>query len=121
MRPVRLAFQIVEQIASLQPIGTSELARQLELSKTTVHRSLVSLREAGWVEQLEAPGRSWILSIRALVVGGRSVDSVGSLRRVAIPVMEDLRRSTEETIHLVLHYQNCVVLIERLDGIKPVQ
>ena len=121
MRPVRLALRIVEEIASHQPIGTSELARRLDLSKTTVHRSLMSLREAGWIEQANEPQRSWTLSIRTLVVGGRSIDSRGRLRQVAIPVMEDLRRSTEETIHLLVHYRSYVVLIERLDGIKPVR
>ena len=121
MRPVRLALQITEEIASHQPIGTSELARRLGLSKTTVHRSLMSLREAGWIEQSDESRKSWMLSIRALVVGGRSVDSRGSLRRVSIPVMEDLRRSTGETIHLLVHYRSYVVLIERLDGIKPVR
>jgi len=121
MRPVRVALQIVEEIASHQPIGTSELARRLNLSKTTVHRSLMSLREAGWIEPSEETRTSWVLSIRALVVGGRSVESLGSLRRVCVPVMEELRRATEETIHLLAHYQNDVVLIERLDGIKPVR
>jgi len=121
MRPVRLALQIVEEIASHQPIGTSELARRLGLSKTTVHRSLKSLHEAGWIEPSEESRTSWLLSIRALVVGGRSVESRGSLRRICVPVMEDLRRSTEETIHLLAHYQHNVVLIERLDGIKPVR
>jgi IclR family acetate operon transcriptional repressor len=121
MRPVRIALQIIEEIASHQPIGTSELARRLNLSKTTVHRSLMSLRELGWIEPAEESRRSWLLSIRALVVGGRSAESRGSLRRVCVPVMEDLRRSTEETIHLLVHYQSDVVLIERLDGIKPVR
>src|SRR5579864_2124934 len=121
MRPVRLALQIIEEIASHQPIGTSELARRLNLSKTTVHRSLMSLRESGWIEPSEETRTSWVLSIRALVVGGRSVESRGSLRRVCVPVMEELRRATEETIHLLAHYQNDVVLIERLDGIKPVR
>lgn len=121
MRPVRLALRIVEEIASHQPIGTSELARRLALSKTTVHRSLMSLHEAGWIEPSEEARRSWRLSIHALVVGGRAVESRGRLRGIAIPVMEELRRSTEETIHLLVRYRERVVLIERLDGIKPVR
>jgi DNA-binding IclR family transcriptional regulator len=121
MRPVRLALRIIEEIASLQPIGTSELARRLDLSKTTVHRSLKSLHEAGWIEPTEESRKSWMLSIRALVVGGRSVESRGGLRRISVPVMEDLRRSTQETIHLLVHYRSDVVLIERLDSIEPVR
>ncbi len=121
MRPVLLSLRIVEEIASRQPIGTSELARRLELSKTTVHRALMSLSEAGWIEPTEEARKSWRLSIHALVVGGRAVESRAGLRSIAIPVMEDLRRATEETIHLLVRYQERVVLIERLDGIKPVR
>src|SRR5215469_12026554 len=121
MRPVRLSLQIVEEIASRQPIGASELARRLELSKTTVHRALTSLHEAGWIEPTEEARRTWRLSIQALVVGGRAIESRSGLRSVAIPVMEELRRITEETIHLLVRYGDRVVLIERLDGIKPVR
>ena len=121
MRPVLLSLRIVEEIASRQPVGTSELARRLDLSKTTVHRALMSLHEAGWIEPTEEARRSWRLSIHALVVGGRAADTRAGLRSIALPVMEDLRRATEETIHLLVRYRERVVLIERLDGIKPVR
>ena len=121
MRPVRLSLQIIEEIASRQPIGASELGRRLDLSKTTVHRALKSLHDAGWIEPTEEARKSWRLSIQALVVGGRAIESRSGLRSIAIPVMEDLRRSTEETIHLLVRYGDRVVLIERLDGIKPVR
>ena len=121
MRPVLISLKILEEVASRQPIGTSELARCLDLSKTTVHRALASLAEAGWVEPTGEARKSWQLSIHALVVAGRAVNSRAALRSVAIPVMEGLRRSTEETVHLVARYRDDVALIERLDGIKPVR
>jgi IclR family acetate operon transcriptional repressor len=49
------------------------------------------------------------------------VDSHSGLRSIAVPVMEELRRATEETIHLLVRERRSVVLIERLDGIKPVR
>jgi IclR family acetate operon transcriptional repressor len=121
MRPVRISLQILEEIASRQPVGTSELARHLALSKTTVHRALISLSEAGWIEPTGEARKSWQLSMHALVVAGRAIESQLGLRSVAIPVMEGLRRTTEETIHLVTRYRDSVALIERLDGIKPVR
>ena len=121
MRPVTISLQILEEVASRQPIGTSELARQLELSKTTVHRALMSLAEAGWIEPSGEARKSWQLSLRALMVAGKAMEPQSSLRSVAIPVMEELRRSTGETVHLVTRYCDSVVLIERLDGIKPVR
>jgi IclR family acetate operon transcriptional repressor len=116
-----MALRVMEGVASFQPIGTSELARRLSLSKTTVHRSLMSLSQAGWIEPTDSVSRSWTLSMHALVVGGHAVESLGGLRSIAIPVMEELRRATEETIHLLVRYRDTVVLIERLDGIKPVR
>jgi IclR family acetate operon transcriptional repressor len=93
----------------------------LDLSKTTVHRALMSLAEAGWIEPTGEARKSWQLSIHALVVAGRALESQLGLRSIAIPVMEGLRRSTEETVHLVVRYHDSVALIERLDAIKPVR
>lgn len=119
MRAAAMALRVMEGVASFQPIGASELARRLALSKTTVHRSLMSLHKSGWIEPVDDVRRAWTLSIRALVVGGRAVESRGGLRSIAIPVMDELRHATEETIHLLVRYRDFVVLIERLDGIKP--
>jgi IclR family acetate operon transcriptional repressor len=119
MRAAAMALRVMEGVASFQPIGASELARKLVLSKTTVHRSLMSLHKSGWIEPMDDFRRAWTLSIRALVVGGRAVESRGGLRSIAIPVMDELRHTTEETIHLLVRYRDFVVLIERLDGIKP--
>jgi IclR family acetate operon transcriptional repressor len=81
----------------------------------------MSLHKAGWIEPADDVRRSWALSMHALVVGGRAVESRGGLRSIAVPVMEELRRATQETIHLLVRYRDYVVLIERLDGIKPVR
>ncbi len=121
MRSVLVALRVMEEIAARQPIGVGDLARALALSKTTVHRSLLTLREAGWIEPTDDGRALWSLSVRALAVGGRAVESHNGLRSIAVPVMEDLRRATEETIHLLVRERQSVVLIERLDGIKPVR
>ena len=120
-RSVLVSLRVMEEIAAHQPIGVSDLARLLGLSKTTAHRALTTLAEAGWIEASGDRRALWSLSVRALTVGGRAVDSQRGLRGVAVPVMEDLRRSTEETIHLLVRDRTHVVLIERLDGIKPVR
>ncbi|MHB8529660.1 MAG: IclR family transcriptional regulator [Caulobacteraceae bacterium] len=121
MRSVQIALKTLEEIGWRQPVGVSELARRLDLSKTTVQRSLASLHKSGWIEPAEGTRTAWTLSIRALVTGGRAIESHGGLRSIAIPVMEEVRRRTEETIHLLVRDHDSIVLIERLDGIKPVR
>lgn len=121
MKSVLVAFRVLEDVATHQPVGVSEVARRLQLSKTTAQRSLTALHEAGWIEPAEELRTTWSLAIRALVVGGHAIDARRGLRSIAVPVMEELRRSTEETIHLFVRNQDNAVLIERLDGIKPVR
>jgi len=111
----------MEEIAAHQPIGVSAVARALGISKTTAHRSLTTLAGAGWISASNDRQALWSLSVRALLVGSRAVESHAGLRGIAVPVMEDLRRTTEETIHLLVRDRAHVVLIERLDGIKPVR
>jgi IclR family acetate operon transcriptional repressor len=120
-RSVLVALKVMEEVAAHQPIGVSDLARLLAISKTTAHRSLLTMAEAGWIESSGDRRALWSLSVRALTVGGRAVDSHRGLRGIAVPVMEDLRRTTEETIHLLVRDRTHVVLIERLDGIKAVR
>lgn len=121
MRNVELSLKIVEEVALRQPIGVSELARVLDLPKTTTQRALLTLGKAGWLEIGEDGRALWSLSLRVLTLGGLAVNAVGRLRAVAIPVMEDLRRSTEETVHLNVYYKQKTVLLERLDGLRPVR
>src|SRR5258707_2236 len=121
MKSVRVAIAVLETVAFHQPVGVSDVARRLGLSKTTAQRALTTLHAAGWIEPAEEVRTAWALAIRALVVGGLATDARRGLRSIAVPVMDDLRRTTEETIHLFVRNDDQVVLVERLDGIKPVK
>jgi IclR family acetate operon transcriptional repressor len=61
-----------------------------------------------------------MMTKKALTIGGRSSDDL-DLRGAAVPIMENLRRQTEETIHLTVPEGGKMVLIERLETDKPVR
>jgi IclR family transcriptional regulator, acetate operon repressor len=124
MESVRLALSVLESIAATGPIGVSALARRLGEPKTTVHRSLLTLHEAGWIrslDQSEEHGRRrlWTLSPKLLSLGQRA--GYPYLRDMALPIMGELRDKTSETIHLMVHQDRVVVLIERLDSPQPLR
>jgi len=121
VRPVELAFQLIELLSLHQPVGVSELARLAGIPKSTVQRSLMALHKTGWIELADADRPVWSLSMRALVASGRANYEHSVLRGIAIPVMEELRRESEETVHLTYRFERSLVLLERLDGIKPVR
>ncbi|MQA85994.1 MAG: helix-turn-helix domain-containing protein [Streptosporangiales bacterium] len=120
MQSVINALRVLEEVGRQQPVGVSELARQLALPKSSVQRALRTLHAAGWIRPAGSELTRWLLTTKALHVGWHAIGEL-SLREAAMPVMEQLRRQTEETIHLMVPEGNRVVLIERLETPKPVR
>ncbi|MFD4413456.1 IclR family transcriptional regulator [Streptomyces sp. NPDC058246] len=120
MRNVLNTLCVLEEVATRQPIGVGELARVLEMPKSSVQRALQTLNEAGWIRPARGEITRWVVTTKALDVGRHASGDLG-LRDAAVPVMEDLRRRTEETIHLTVPEGNKMVLIERLETAKPVR
>ncbi|MDP4506735.1 IclR family transcriptional regulator [Nonomuraea sp. NBC_00507] len=118
MQNVINALRVLEEVAVRQPAGVGELARGLGLPKSTVQRSLRTLHEAGWIRPAGGAVTRWQVTSKALQVGRRA--ELG-LRDVALPVMEELRQRTGETIHLMVPEGDAVVLIERLETDKPLR
>lgn len=119
MRPVHIALQLLEALSKVQPAGVTELSGLTGLPRSTAQRALMTLHDAGWIEIADQRRGSWLLSLKALIVAGQATESQQQLRNIAVPVMEECRRSTGETIHLSVRQGNVVVLLERLDGILP--
>jgi DNA-binding IclR family transcriptional regulator len=119
MRPIELALQLIERVAELQPVGTSDLARQMDLPKATVHRLVQALERAGWLEREPDSRALWCVSSKPIAVAGRAIERKRGLRMAALPVMDDLRRETGETLHLGLLVDDGIVLLERFDGNRP--
>lgn len=115
MRSVRTTFKILEAVVENQPIGLSELARRLELPKSTVQRSLATLADLGWIRSDGRHQNKWTLGDRARALSD-SVDDLGRLRDAALPVLGQLNNETLETIHLAVPEADSVRMIERADS-----
>jgi len=92
-------LEVLEALAqSESPRGVSDLARELGLTKSNVHRTLQTLCAAGYARQNESSGAyECTMKIPKIAAGilGR-ID----MKRVAEPFMEGLARATQETVHL---------------------
>jgi IclR family acetate operon transcriptional repressor len=120
MQTVLNALQVLEEVAVRQPAGAAELARATGIPKSSVQRALRTLHTAGWIRPASGPVTRWLVTTKALYVGRHAAGEF-SLRDVAVPVMEDLRRRIDETVHLAVPEGDRVVLIERLESSKPVR
>lgn len=99
-RSVDNALQLLELIGERQALRVAEAADLLGVARSTAHRLLTALRRRGFVLQ-DKPNGAYrpgpVLNEIGLAAIGR-ID----IRRVAHPVLEDLRDQTQETVSLSL-------------------
>ena len=96
---VRKAFQILRLLARRESgLRLSEIARQLQIGKSTVHGLVAALEQEDAVER-DPDSKRFSLGLGLLGLG-RAVDARMDLKQVAHPFMEDLRAKTQESVFL---------------------
>lgn len=122
MGSLEKALKVIEAVAETQPVGVSDLARNLDMPKSSVQRALVALHGAGWIRPTGTELTRWVITTKVLTIGSHAGEELG-IRPVAIPVMQSLRNQTSETINLTVPAEDnrVVVLIERLESPQAVR
>src|SRR5579883_342662 len=114
VRSVERAFELAFDLAAHpEGAGLQQLARETGCSKSTVHRLLATLQALGVAEQdaaskLYRPGPR--LAELAPIAGEPD------LRRLALPIMRQLREDTEETVTLHLVEGDSHVVVEQVES-----
>lgn len=110
---------ILDTLAARQePTGVTELARELHMAKSGVHRLLRMLCDLGWVREA-AHGR-YECTLRIWEIGMRVADRL-DLRSLAAPHMRALATTTQETVHLSLLQGSDVLYLDKMDSPQPVR
>jgi IclR family acetate operon transcriptional repressor len=118
---VLTALRVIEQVSVDQPARLGDLARSLGLPKTTTHRLLNTLKQAGWLRQ--DPEGSWMLSLRCATIGQR-VTEQQALKALAGPALKELALATRENVRLWLVEGETLAVIDSHDGdhaVRPVE
>jgi len=95
-------------------LGVSELARRLELTRSTTHRYVATLATLGYLQQDE-PTRRYRLGPRVLDLGFSMLGSL-ELREIAAPHLRRLTEITGHTSNLAIRDDTDVILIDRVRG-----
>lgn len=115
MKSVGRALEVLEYISDLQPVGVSEIARELSEPKSSVQRALDTLAKGRWISRDETNPSLWVVAIRTAMLG-RNFAGKLDINTVALSYMETLRQETQETIHLAVPREASMILIERLES-----
>lgn len=79
------------------PLRLSDIARQLGVPKSAVHRILTSLSDCGWVEQSHAD--SYALTLQMPLLGQRMLSRL-NLTNLRQPILDRLAERTRELVRL---------------------
>jgi DNA-binding IclR family transcriptional regulator len=110
---------MLELIGKNGPLGVSESARLLGWKKSSAHRILSTFEMMGYLKQDQQTGKySFGYRIFQLVENFRGL---AELRRIALPFLSSLQKSTGETINLGILDGGEVIFVERINSSHVLQ
>lgn len=114
IRAVRLLKALKHGESSLE-----ELCEKVDLNRSTAHRILKALASEGLVEQ-DAHTKAYSLGYEVLELSAAARQQI-SIRKSALPILNELSERTHETIHLSVRTGVQVVCIEKVQSPRPVR
>ncbi len=113
---VRKSIMVLNTLAQNSGLATSELARLLELPKSSVHNILTTLESERLVERNPETGK-FHLGVKLISLGHRAQESL-DIARIARPVLGRLNEETDETVHLTVLDEDEVLYVDCIESTK---
>jgi len=110
-KTVQKALKILESLGERQPQRPSEIAEQLGLSRSNVHRLLFTLEEMGYVER--KPDSTYYLGFKVFMLGSNFSTS-NNISDIAYPQMKILADISQENVNLGVMYENRVLYLNKI-------
>ncbi|MGH6760866.1 MAG: IclR family transcriptional regulator [Phyllobacterium sp.] len=108
-------LRLLETLAASEtPRGVTDLATELQFTKSNVHRLLMTLQQQGYVRQIP-PHSTYELTTKIWQLGSNVIRRM-DLIKVARPAMIKLADKTGETIHLSVLEDTDVVYVDKIEG-----
>ncbi len=119
VQSVERTFTILELLAQYpNGIRITELASEMDLAKSTVHRLLKTLSNRGYVQQTH--NGHYQLGIQCLVLASSLLNDL-DIRSLAKDSLELLATSSEEVVHLCIHDRQEVVYVDKVESNQTIR
>jgi IclR family KDG regulon transcriptional repressor len=113
-------LQLLEALAmSDHPRGVTDLAQELNLTKSNVHRLLNTLLRLGFVQKNTSRGL-YCCTLKLWELGVLLLERL-EIRSVARPHMVRLAEKTKETVHLSILDGTEIIYLDKIDSPQPVR
>ena len=106
---------VFEAIARMQPTGMTALATELGASNSAIQRDLLTLADAGWIQQAPNGARRWEISLHVMSFL-RPPHSSDGLRLRIRPWLERLAKHCGETVYLAVPAVGRFIVIDAIEA-----
>jgi len=118
-RSAQRTITVLEYLAAADgPRDLAVISRELKMNKSTVYRFLTTLAENGYVTQ-QSPSGKYTLGSKVTWLASKFLEK-NPLTKISRPYLEELSRTTGETVHLAVLDHNEVSYIDKVDGRQAV-
>lgn len=118
VRSVERTFDLLAILERVDhPMGVSELARAAGIPKTTAQRLLAVLESRGFVEKQQGRYQVGVASVPL----AHAFFLRNNLTRAALPVLQELAESSQETATLFVREGFDRVVVQRVEGANPLR
>ena len=100
-------------------LTAGEITRQSGLHPSTVHRFLANLEFAGFLVREEETHR-YLLGPLCITLGRAALDRL-DVRRICMPLLQELNRATRESVHLTVRHNLTAVYVEKMEALEPLR
>lgn len=116
VKAIGTTLEILRVLRETNGAGVTEVANELDVSKSTVHDHLATLRDRGFVEK---NGTTYDLGLSWLRFGGHARDNLELFQHAQVPVLE-LAQETEELALVSAYHRMQSIPIYHARGAKAV-
>ncbi len=113
------AIKILETLSKGKPLGISEISKELEIPKSSVHSILQTLESERFVEK-NIDTLKYNLGT-SLIELGYSAQNELAICRISKPYLNGINQETDETVHLTLLDNDEVLYVGCVESIKTVR
>jgi IclR family KDG regulon transcriptional repressor len=112
------AVELLNVFLEHPQLTLQELVNQTGLPKTSVHRMVSTLEEAGFLKR--GLTGTYELGL-AFLQFGHAVSERLDIRKMSLPVMQQLKEEIGEAVNLIIRDGNEAIYVEKVDTTEPVR
>jgi DNA-binding IclR family transcriptional regulator len=107
------AFKILEILSEKQPLRASDLVRDLNLTRSNMHRLLSTMEDLGYIEKSD--DSRFRLSFKIFMIGS-TIPLKNNLIDIAHPYLIRLAEKSQENVNLAIMYEKKVLYIDKIES-----